>query len=53
MEEFKVYRDTTSFSIYNLGFRESAGFAVNRMSSDVIVTKGDILHLLQLATAAY
>ncbi|MCJ7447828.1 MAG: translocation/assembly module TamB [Bacteroidales bacterium] len=43
VEEFEVYRDTTSFSIYNLGFRESSGFAVNRMSSDVIITKSDIL----------
>jgi hypothetical protein len=43
VEELEVYRDTTSFSIYNLGFRETSGFAVNRMSSDVIITKGDIL----------
>ena len=43
LEEFEIYKDTTSFSVYNLGFSESSGFAVNRMNGDVTITEGDIL----------
>jgi hypothetical protein len=43
MEEFLIHNDTTSFNIYNLGFRESKGFTVRRMNSEVVLTKNNIL----------
>lgn len=42
MEEFSVNNDTTSFSIYNLSFRESGGFKVLRMSSGFSITNSNI-----------
>lgn len=35
IEDFKMNDDTTTFNIYNLGFRESSGFSVSRMTSSV------------------
>ncbi|MCX6334645.1 MAG: translocation/assembly module TamB domain-containing protein [Bacteroidia bacterium] len=43
IEDFLIHEDTTSFSIDNLTFLESAGFHVNRMDSKVILTNNDIL----------
>ncbi len=34
LEDISIMNDTTSFSIYNLSFRESGGFNVLRMNSD-------------------
>lgn len=44
IEDFKIINDTTSFNIYNLGFRESSGFAVNKMNSSVVIS-GQNIHL--------
>ena len=41
--DFKVQDDITTFNIYNLGFKESSGFKVNRMSSSVVLAKQNIL----------
>jgi len=43
VEDFKIHNDTTSFSVYDLGFAESGGFLVRRMNSDVILAKNYIL----------
>jgi hypothetical protein len=43
IEDFKTKDDTTSFKIYNLGFKESSGFSVKRMSSSVILAKQNVL----------
>ncbi len=40
---FKVYDDTTSFKIFNLGFRESNGFMVQKMSTSAVISKQDFL----------
>lgn len=43
LDEFINHDDTTSFNIHELGFRESGGFTVKRMTSGVKLTKTDIL----------
>jgi len=42
IESFTISGDTTSFSIYNLGFTESNGFQVNRFVSRMSITKNMI-----------
>jgi hypothetical protein len=42
IEDFKTLNDTTSFNIYNLGFKESSGFLVKKMSSSVKISKLNI-----------
>jgi hypothetical protein len=39
IEDLTISNDSTSFRLYHLGFRESSGFEVKRMSSDVILSK--------------
>jgi len=43
IEDFNIADDTTSFRIYDLGFRESNGFIVRRMNSDVEIAKNSII----------
>lgn len=43
IEDLNIQNGTTTFNIYNLGFKESSGFSVNRMSSSVILAKQNIL----------
>jgi hypothetical protein len=43
IEDLKTLNDTTTFNIYNLGFKESCGFTVNKMSSSVILARQNIL----------
>lgn len=43
LENFKVQDDTASFEVYNLGFRESSGFVVKKMSSGVVLAKQNFL----------
>ncbi|OFY63447.1 MAG: hypothetical protein A2Y71_02400 [Bacteroidetes bacterium RBG_13_42_15] len=43
LEDFKIQNDTTSFSVYDLGFRGSEGFLVRRMNSEVVIAKNNIL----------
>jgi hypothetical protein len=43
IEDLKTLNDTTSFNIYNLGFKESSGFTVKKMSSSVILARQNIL----------
>jgi hypothetical protein len=43
IEDFKSLNDTTTFNIYNLGFKESCGFSVKKMSSSVIIAMQNIL----------
>ena len=38
----QILNDTTTFDVYNLGFRESSGFKVNKLSSSVSISKGRI-----------
>jgi hypothetical protein len=38
-EDFKIENDTTSFTIYNLSFREKNGLSVNKLSSEVKLSK--------------
>jgi hypothetical protein len=42
VENFRFYDDTTSFDIYNIAFRESEGFNVKRLNSEVRLTKKGI-----------
>ncbi len=42
LEDFRIMNDTTSFSIYNLSFRESGGFSVRRMNSDFALADHNI-----------
>lgn len=42
VEDFKILNDTTSFSIYNLGFRESSGFTVRKLNSSVTIASQKI-----------
>jgi len=42
LEGFSIKDDTTSFNIYNLGFRESGGFKVKRMNSALILSRNYI-----------
>ncbi len=43
IEDFKIENDTTAFNIYNLGFLESGGFQIQKMSSSVVLAKNDFL----------
>lgn len=43
IEDLIILNDTTTFTIYNLGFRESSGFTVKRMDSNVIMAGQNIL----------
>jgi hypothetical protein len=43
IEDLKIRNDTTSFTIYNLAFRESAGFNLKRMSTSVTIAPKSIL----------
>jgi hypothetical protein len=43
VENLDVRNDSTSLDIYNLGFRESKGFIVKKMSSNLLVYKQNIL----------
>jgi hypothetical protein len=43
LEDFNIQNDTTSFSVHELGFRESGGFAVSKMNSGVVLAKNYIL----------
>jgi hypothetical protein len=42
IEDLKVLNDTTTFNIYKLGFKESSGFTVKKMSSSVILARQNI-----------
>jgi hypothetical protein len=42
IEDLKVLNDTTTFNIYKLGFKESCGFTVKKMSSSVILARQNI-----------
>ncbi|TAL71918.1 MAG: hypothetical protein EPN88_05265, partial [Bacteroidetes bacterium] len=43
IEDVRIRNDTTTFNIYNLGFRESCGFMVRRLSSSVMLARQSIL----------
>jgi hypothetical protein len=43
IEDLRILNDTTSFNIYNLGFKESSGFSVRKMSSTVTLARQNIL----------
>ena len=43
IEDLKTLNDTTTFNIYKLGFKESSGFTVKKMSSSVILARQNIL----------
>jgi hypothetical protein len=43
IEDFKTLNDTTSFNIYSLGFRESCGFTVKKLNSNVIIASQNII----------
>jgi hypothetical protein len=43
MEDLVTRNDSTSFRIYNLGFRDSGGFTVRKLNSDVTISKNSIL----------
>ncbi|MBG0858861.1 MAG: translocation/assembly module TamB domain-containing protein [Bacteroidales bacterium] len=43
VEDFRIFGDSISFSVYNLGFRESTGFNLKKMNSDVTIANGDIV----------
>jgi hypothetical protein len=43
IEDLKIYNDTTSFTLYNLGFRESSGFSVQKMSTSVTLANHNII----------
>ena len=42
IEDIKIQNDTTSFNIYNLGFKESSGFVLKRISSSVLLANRNI-----------
>jgi hypothetical protein len=42
IEDIKVLNDTTSFNIYNLGFKEQSGFRIRKMSSSITIAKQNI-----------
>jgi len=48
LEDLKIINDTITFNIYNLGFHESSGFQVKRMSSSVVLSK--LSYLLKSAS---
>ncbi len=39
VEDLRIENDSTTFSIYNLAFREQSGFFINRMSAGVTLAK--------------
>jgi hypothetical protein len=43
IEDFKILNDTTSFNVYGIGFRESSGFTVKKLSSSVIIARQKII----------
>jgi hypothetical protein len=43
IENVNIGNGNTSFSIYNLGFKESSGFVVKKLSSDMIINKQNII----------
>ena len=43
IEDLKILNDTTTFNIYNLGFKESSGFTVRKLNSSVILAGQNIL----------
>ena len=43
IEDFKTLNDTTTFSIYSLGLKESNGFTIKKMNSSVIIAKQNFL----------
>lgn len=43
IEEFKTANDTTSFSVYNLAFRDSGGFSVKKLDASVTIARQNIL----------
>ncbi|HKK40757.1 MAG TPA: hypothetical protein VJ963_00015, partial [Bacteroidales bacterium] len=43
VEDLRILNDSTTFSIYNLAFREKSGFFVNRMSAGVTLAKQHLL----------
>jgi hypothetical protein len=55
IEDLKIHNDTTSFTVYNLGFRESCGFSVQKMSSSVRLANRNFMltSVFCQATAAY
>ncbi len=42
VEDFIIRNDSTSFSVYNLAFRESKGFTVQKMSSNILLSNNNI-----------
>lgn len=42
VEDIKILNDTTSFNIYDLGFKESSGFTVKKINSSFIIAKQNI-----------
>jgi len=42
IEDFKLENDSISFSIYNLGFKETSGLTVNKINSNVRLYKQNI-----------
>ena len=42
IEDLKILNDSTSFNIYNLGFKESNGFRVKKMGSSFVIAKQNI-----------
>ena len=42
IEELNILNDSTSFNIYDLGFKESSGFRVKKMGSAVLLAKQNI-----------
>jgi len=42
IEDIKVLNDTTTFNIYDLGFKEASGFTVKKINSSVIIAKQNI-----------
>lgn len=43
IEDLKIKDSSTSFDLYNLGFKESSGFILNSMNSSVLLEKQNIL----------
>jgi len=43
VEDLRIVNDSTTFSIYNLAFREKSGFFINRMSTGVTLAKHHFL----------
>jgi hypothetical protein len=43
IEDFKTLNDTTTFNIYSLGFKESSGFRMKKLTSSVIIASQNIL----------